>query len=86
MVATNARLDKMSATKIAQMAHDGLARAIRPVHTMADGDTIFALSTGNVAADVNVIGTAAAEVMADAVVRAVRAAKSAAGVPGLADK
>ncbi len=85
VVATNARLDKRSATKIAQMAHDGLARAVRPVHTMADGDTIFALSTGNVAADVNVIGTAAAEVMVEAVVRAVKAAKSAAGVPGLVE-
>lgn len=84
VVATNARLDKMSATKVAQMAHDGLARAIRPVHTMADGDTIFTLSTGNAAADVNVIGTAAAEAMAEAVLRAVKTAKSIAGVPGLA--
>lgn len=86
VVATNARLDKSGATKIAQMAHDGLARAIRPVHTMADGDTIFALSTGNAAVDINVIGTAAAEVIAKAVVRAVKAAKDAAGVPGLAGK
>jgi L-aminopeptidase/D-esterase-like protein len=53
---------------------------------MADGDTIFALSTGNTAADVNVISTAAAEAMAEAIVRAVKTAKSAGGVPGLAGK
>jgi L-aminopeptidase/D-esterase-like protein len=86
VVATNARLDKSAAAKVAQMAHDGLARAIRPVHTMADGDTIFALSTGSAVADINVIGTAAAEVIAEAVVRAVKAAKDTAGVPGLAGK
>lgn len=83
VVATNARLSKAGATKVAQMAHDGLARAIRPVHTMADGDTIFALSIGNAAANLNVIGTAAAEVIAEAVTRAVKAAKDADGVPGL---
>lgn len=86
VVATNARLDKSAATKMAQMAHDGLARAIRPVHTMSDGDTIFALSTGDAAGDLNVVGTAAAEVIAEAVVRAVKAAKDAAGIPGLAGK
>ncbi|MFC1719063.1 P1 family peptidase [Candidatus Poribacteria bacterium] len=86
VVATNARLDKVGATKVAQMAHDGLARAIRPVHTMSDGDTIFALSTGSAAANLNVVGTAAAEVTAAAIVRAVRAAKSAVGIPGLASE
>ena len=84
VVATNAKLDKSGATKVAQMAHDGLARAIRPVHTMSDGDTIFAMSTGDVSTSLNVIGTAAAEVTAEAVVRAVRAAKYAADTPGLA--
>jgi len=84
VIATNAQLNKSSATKVAQMAHDGLARAIRPVHTMADGDTIFALSTGKAAADVNVVGTAAAEAMAEAVVRAVKTAKDAANIHGLA--
>jgi len=84
VVATNARLDKAGATKVAEMAHDGLARVVRPVHTMYDGDTIFALSTGHAAADLNVVGTAAGEVMAEAVIRAVKAAKDAAGVPGLA--
>ena len=63
------------------MAHDGLARAIRPAHTMLDGDTIFALSTGDKKADVNIVGTYAAEVFAQAIVRAVRAAKPAGGLP-----
>ena len=84
VIATNAKLDKNGATKVAQMAHDGLARTIRPVHTMSDGDTMFALSTGDVPANLNVIGTAAAEVTAEAVARAVRAAKDAANIPGLA--
>ena len=72
VVATNAKLSKEEANKVAQMAHDGLARAIRPAHTMYDGDTIFALSTGEVKADVNLIGAFAAEVFAEAIVRAVR--------------
>ena len=84
MVATNARLSKPEATKVAQMAHDGLARAIRPAHTMLDGDTIFALSTGRGRADVTAVGAFAAEVVAQAVLRAVRLAASAGGLPGLA--
>ncbi len=71
VVATNARLSKEEANKVAQMAHDGLARAIRPAHTMYDGDTIFALSTGDVKADVNLIGAFAAEVFAEAIARGV---------------
>jgi L-aminopeptidase/D-esterase-like protein len=67
------------------MAHDGLARAIRPAHTMLDGDTIFALSTGRRRADVNIIGAYAAEVFAQAIVRGVRAATSAGGVPSLVE-
>src|SRR5512142_3215130 len=85
-VATNANLTKAQATKVAQMAQDGIARAIRPAHTMLDGDTIFALSTGNKVADVTVIGSLAAGVMAEAIVRAARMAKSAGGLPGLRDK
>jgi L-aminopeptidase/D-esterase-like protein len=84
VVATNARLDKVSATRIARMSHDGLARVIRPVHTTYDGDTLFVLSTGDAAADLNVVGTAAVEVLIQAVIRAVRAAKNADGIPGLA--
>jgi L-aminopeptidase/D-esterase-like protein len=69
-VATNARLDKERVNKVAQMAHDGLARAIRPAHTMFDGDTIFALATGEIVADVNLVGAFAAEVTAEAIRRA----------------
>jgi L-aminopeptidase/D-esterase-like protein len=83
VVATNARLDKDGATKVAQMAHDGLARAIRPAHTMLDGDTLFALSTGNARADVSIIGALAAEVVTQAILRAVRTAPAAGGLPGL---
>jgi len=72
VVATNAYLTKEQANKVAAMAHDGLALAIRPVHTMLDGDTLFALSTGQIECDVNVIGTAAAEAIARAVVNAVK--------------
>ena len=72
-VATNARLTKEGANKVAQMAHDGLARAIRPAHTMLDGDTLFALATGKKAADVNLVGAYAAEVVAEAIVRAAMA-------------
>jgi L-aminopeptidase/D-esterase-like protein len=82
-VATNAALTKAQATKVAQMAHDGLARTIRPAHTMLDGDTIFALSTGSKKADVSIIGSFAAEVMAQAIVRAVKMAKPAGGLPGV---
>jgi L-aminopeptidase/D-esterase-like protein len=85
VVATNARLDKEEACKVAQMAQDGLARAIRPAHTMYDGDTLFALATGAVSADVNLVGAYAAEVVARAIVRAVQRAKGRGGVPGLAD-
>ena len=75
VVATNAKLSKEEANKVAQMAHDGLARAVRPAHTMYDGDTIFALSTGEQPADVNLIGAFAAEVFAEAIVRGVKAAR-----------
>jgi L-aminopeptidase/D-esterase-like protein len=82
-VATNAKLTKAQATKVAQMAQDGLAQAIRPAHTMFDGDTVFALATGEVDADVSTIGAFAAEVMAQAIVRAARMAAPAGGLPGL---
>jgi L-aminopeptidase/D-esterase-like protein len=81
VVATNAGLSKEQANKVAQMAHDGLARVLRPAHTMFDGDTIFALSTGQEKADCSVVGAFAAEVMAQAVVRAVRAARPLPGLP-----
>jgi L-aminopeptidase/D-esterase-like protein len=81
VVMTNAKLDKVQATKVAQMAHDGLARAIRPVHTQLDGDLVFALSVGRKRAEVNSLGTAAAESTAEAIVRAVKAAQGLGGVP-----
>lgn len=86
VVATTARLTKIQATKVAQMAHDGIARAIYPAHTMGDGDTIFALATGQIDhSDVSRIGALGAEVMAQAIVRAVRAAESIPGYPAARD-
>ena len=87
VIATNARLDKSQATKVAQMAHDGYARAINPVHTPADGDAIFALATGafDGPADVGMVGALAAEVMADAIVRAVEQATGLPGIPAMRD-
>lgn len=85
VVASTARFNKEQTNKVAQMAQDGVARTIRPAHTMLDGDTVFALSTGKVKADVNIVGAFAAEAMAQAVLRAVRTAASAGGIPGLAD-
>lgn len=84
VVATDVVLTKTQASKVAQMAHDGLARAINPVHTAYDGDTIFALATGKSSkpANVTLIGALAAEAMAQAVVRAVRAARGIPGLPG----
>jgi L-aminopeptidase/D-esterase-like protein len=83
VVATNAKLTKAQATKVAQMAQDGIARTIRPAHTLLDGDVIFALSTGTRKADVSAIGTFAAEAVAEAILRAVKMAASAGGIPGL---
>ena len=81
VILTNARLDKAHLCKIAGMAHDGYARAIRPVHTSMDGDSIYAVSLGDVPADMDVVGTLAARVMAKAIVRAVQAAEPAYGLP-----
>lgn len=86
VIATNAKLDKTQLTKVAQLAHDGLARAIRPVHTMLDGDTIFVVSVGwdeRVEMKVSYpgeatdrIGSAAADVLARAILKAMLAAES----------
>ena len=81
VVATNARLDKEQVNKVAQMAQDGLARTIRPAHTLFDGDTLFALATGRVRASVTLVGAYAAEAVAQAIVRAVRSAGAAGGLP-----
>ncbi len=86
VVGTDAALTKPQATKVAQMAQDGIARATRPAHTMLDGDTIFALSTGAKKADLTLVGACAAEVVSTAILRAVRLAASAGGLPGLLDQ
>jgi L-aminopeptidase/D-esterase-like protein len=78
-VVCNAKLNKNQVTKVAQMAHNGMARVINPVHTMFDGDTIFALATGEKEADVNVVGYMAQEAVAEAIIRGVQKAVS---VPG----
>lgn len=85
VVATNARLNKAQAQKVAQMAHDGIARAINPAHTMYDGDTIFALATGSIAADTTVVGAHMAEVVAAAIRRAALRATSLAGIRAASD-
>jgi len=87
IVATNAKLTKVQTEKMAQMAHDGYGRAISPVHTPGDGDTIFALATGKLTADVNygLVGMLAAEAMADAIVRAATQATSSGGLPAARD-
>lgn len=85
VVATNAALTKDEANKVAQMAQDGVARAVRPAHTLFDGDTLFALSTGNKKVDANIIGAYAAEVVAQAIVRAVQQARAAGGLPAAGD-
>lgn len=84
-VITNGRFDKARLGKIAGMAHDGYARAIRPVHTTADGDSIYAVSTGTVEADLDMVGALAARVMAEAIRRAVLSAKAAYGYPAAGD-
>ena len=99
VVATNIELTKTQATKVAQMAHDGIARAIRPAHTMFDGDTIFALGTGkkgiatmetrglwgDQAAKLNAIGSAAADTLSRAIVHAMITARSIAGMQSYRD-
>ncbi|MBF8298134.1 MAG: putative aminopeptidase, partial [candidate division NC10 bacterium] len=80
-----ARLSKVEATKLAQQAQLGLARTIRPVHTTLDGDAIFVLATGRVAADLNALGVVAADAVAQAVVRAIKLATPLGGVPSFAD-
>jgi L-aminopeptidase/D-esterase-like protein len=87
VVATNAKLTKAQITKVAQMADDGYARAINPAHTLGDGDTIFAVATGRFDGEVNasMIGALAAEVMAEALLAAVREATGAGGVKAIRD-
>jgi len=81
VIATNARLTKEGANKVAQMGQDGLAKVIRPAHTMLDGDTLFALATGEKKADVNLVGAYAAEMVKEAILQAVRTAEPVEGFP-----
>ncbi len=80
-VITNADLDKTALCKIAGMAHDGYARSINPVHTSADGDSLYAVSVGRVRADRDLVGTLAAEVVSEAIIKAVLSAETAYGYP-----
>jgi L-aminopeptidase/D-esterase-like protein len=87
IVATNAKLTKVQAQKIAQMAHDGYARAIYPVHTPADGDTIFSLATGTWSGNANygTIGALGAEAISEAIIRAAAQATASHGLPSARD-
>lgn len=83
VVATNALLTKVQATKLAQFASLGVARAIRPVNTMSDGDVTIALSAGRASAPIDSLGVAAAEAVSESILRAVRLARPLGGLPGL---
>ena len=85
VVITNAYFDKRELCKIAGMGHDGYARSIHPVHTSADGDSIYAVSIGDVRADQDLVGTLAAEVISEAIIRAVEHAGSAYGYPSASE-
>ncbi len=85
VIVTNASFDSTALTKVCQLAQDGLARSIWPVHTMWDGDTVFALSKGDLTADVNLVGLMAAEAISLAIERAVVKATSLGGIPSISD-
>ena len=86
VVATNVKLNKEQITRVAQMAHNGLARTVRPAFTLLDGDTCFALSSGEVEMDLNIVGAYAAVAYQEAILNAVRAAEKAGGVPAAKSK
>jgi L-aminopeptidase/D-esterase-like protein len=83
VVATNARLTKSEATKLAALAQHGMVRTISPVHTLGDGDLVFAMSVGAETADFVSLGVAAADALSEAILRSVRQARALGGVPGL---
>ena len=85
VIATNAALSKTQITKVADMAHDGLARVIYPVHTTVDGDVVFAASVGEVDVATDVVGAWGARVMQEAILRAVQAARGVVGIPSLSE-
>ena len=84
-VITNGSFTKTEMNKIAAMAQNGMVRAIRPVNTTADGDSLYALSVGRVEADLDVVGTLAARVVAEAILRAVDRATGLDGLPARRD-
>ncbi len=86
VVATNAELDRAGAWRLAQIAQDGLARSIRPAHTQLDGDTVFSLATGEVAADLSLVAAMAVDALAASVVDAVRSATGMGGLPAMMDR
>jgi L-aminopeptidase/D-esterase-like protein len=85
VVMTDGRLDKLQCGMIARMSHDGLARAIDPVHTPVDGDCVFVLATGRRDTNVFQVGAAAADVISTSIRRAVRVARGLGGIPSVAD-
>jgi L-aminopeptidase/D-esterase-like protein len=87
VIATNASLTQAEATRVARMSHDGLARTVSPAHTPWDGDTMFALATGDLEAEVSLltVGALAADVVAEAILRAVHAAEGIEGFPSMSD-
>ncbi len=86
VVATNVKLNKEQITRVAQMAHNGLARTIRPAFTLLDGDTVFALSSGEVEMDLNIVGAYAAIAYQEAILSAVKNAEKAGGIPAAKSK
>ena len=85
VVFTNAEFDKTKLCKISEMAHNGFARSIRPVHTTADGDTIYTVSIGNIKADIDVVGSLASRVVSEAIISAVNHAETDYGFPAAKD-
>jgi L-aminopeptidase/D-esterase-like protein len=85
VVATNARMTKVQATKMAQLAQHGMVRTVSPVHTTLDGDLVIGLATGEGEGDLNAVGLAAADVVAEAILRAVKTARSLGGIPAWRD-
>lgn len=85
VVATNAKFDKSEITRVARMAQNGVARCVRPAHTMRDGDTMFSLSTGQLKADVNIVGAFAAQMVQQAILNSVKSADSLGGIPAISD-
>jgi L-aminopeptidase/D-esterase-like protein len=81
VIATNAQMNKEQTTKLAEMGQDGIARTIRPAHSMMDGDTLFTLATGQIKVDFNIVSAFAAEVVSQAILRAVKASCAAGGLP-----